>query len=119
MKKLLVIAAFIAPSVASAQAITDFNSLTYKLTSMGNVIIQLLMAAAVIFIIWNAVIFILKADDPGARKEKGQAILWGALGLFAIISIWGIVNFLSGTFKTNTANPTQAYPTVPYPNQIP
>lgn len=118
MKKLIVLAAFVAPSVAFAQVITDFNSLTYKLTNINNVLVGLLVTVGVFFIIWNAVQFIIKADNPEERKAKGMAIIWGAIGLVAIFSIWGIVNFFINTFKTNNTQPA-GLPTTAYPNRIP
>ncbi len=119
MKKIIVSIAALAPAIASAQAITDVNSLTYKLTNIGNTLIQVLIALAVIWIIWNVVRFIMSADDPEKRKSLQGAILWGIVGLFVILSIWGLVNILSNTFRTNSNAPTNQYPVITLPNQVP
>lgn len=119
MKKILTILAVSLPAVASAQAITDINSLTYKLTNIGNVAIQILIAFAVIYIIFNVVRYIMKADKPEDRAPIGQAVLWGIVGLFVILSIWGLVRILTNTFRTDTNAPVNQYPQVQYPNQIP
>ena len=107
MKKLLSLAAFLAPSIALAQTqtITDVNSLTSKLVGIGNTIIYLLVALAVIYIIWNTVQYFIKGgDEEGARKKSGFNILWGVIGLAVILSIWGLVGILTNTFRTTPTN---------------
>jgi len=119
MKKIIALVAVFAPALASAQAITDVNSLTYKLTNIGNTVIQILIAFAVLYIILQVVRYIMAASDPAKRKEIGLGILWGIVGLFVILSIWGLVNILSNTFRTNTNAPTSSFPTLNYPPQVP
>ncbi len=104
MKKLLVLAAFIVPSIALAQTqpITDVNSLTYKLVGIGNTVIYLLVSLAVIYIIWNVVQYFIKGSsgEEGSRTKAGMGILWGIVGLAVILSIWGLVGILTNTFRT-------------------
>lgn len=118
MKKFLLALAVFLPAVASAQAITDVNSLTYKLTNIGNVVIEILIAFAVIYIVFQAVRYIVSGDDSEKRKEIGKGILWGIVGLFVILSIWGLVRILTNTFRTDTNAPVNQFPQVNYPRQI-
>lgn len=119
MKKIISALIPFLPSVAFAQAITDVNSLTYKLTNIGNVFIEILIAFAVIWIIFNVVRFIVSGDNEEKRKAYQGAILWGIVGLFVILSIWGLVRILTNTFRTDTNAPVNQYPQVQYPRQIP
>ena len=119
MKKIIVSIATFLPAIAFAQPITDVNSLTYKLTNIGNTFIQILIAFAVIWIIYNVVRFIMKSDAPEERSAIGQSILWSIVGLFVILSIWGLVRILTNTFRTDTAAPTNQFPQVQYPSRIP
>ena len=115
MKKIIAVVAVLLPSVAMAQTtIVDANSLTNKLTNLGNTFIGILIALAVIFIIWHAVMFILKAGDPEVRKTHRDGIIWGIVGLAIILSIWGLVAIIRNTFNTgsNTAD-TSHFPVVP------
>lgn len=103
MKKIIAIIAFASPSVALAQSlapITNINDVTNKALSIGNTVTYLLVALAVIFIVWNVVMYMIKAGDDGARKAAGLNVLWGIVGLFVIVSIWGLVNILTNSFKT-------------------
>ena len=107
MKKLLTLVALLAPAAALAQTntITDVNGVTSKLVGIGNTAIYLLVSLAVIFIIWNIVIYFIKgSSDEAARGKAGWSILWGIIGLAVILSIWGLVNILTGTFKTTPAS---------------
>ena len=112
MKKIIATIVAFMPVVAFAQtsAITDVNSLSNRLIGLGNMFTYLLIAAAVIFIIWNVVIYLIKGGEEGARTKAGQSILWGVVGLFVILSIWGLVNILLNTFRTTP--PTNSIPQV-------
>lgn len=117
MKKIIAGVVSFLPSLAFAQTgiINDVNSLTAKFTSLGNTAIGILIAFAVIWIIFNVVRFIMKADSPDDRKPIQAAILWGIVGLFVILSIWGLVRILSNTFRTDNRAPVESYPVVQYP----
>lgn len=109
MKKIIASLVFVLPAVVSAQAlspITNVNNLTTRLLGMGNTFTYLLVALAVIYIVWNVVQYFIKAESD--RAESGKAIVWGIVGLFIIVSIWGLVNILTNTFKTTPTD--QAIP---------
>ncbi len=117
MKKFIASVAVLAPSIAFAQQpITDANSLVFKLTSIGNTVIGLLIAFAVIWIIFNVVKFIM-ASGEGRDEIRGN-ILWGIVGLAIILSIWGLVAILTNTFQTDTRTPIQDFPVNPNPPAI-
>lgn len=123
MKKIIAAIAVSVPVLASAQQITDVNTLTNKLTNLGNTFIQILIAFAVIYIIYNVVRFlIVGADNEEKRKSARSAILWGIVGLFVILSIWGLVRILTNTFRTdnNAPRPGQSgFPRVDPPQAVP
>ena len=120
MKKIILSIATFLPSVTFAQQITgsnpitNFDTLVGRLTNIGNVVIELLIAFAVIYIIINVVRFIMSGDDT-KRSELRTSILWGIVGLFVILSIWGLVRILTNTFNTgNRQAPRQNTGEVPY-----
>ncbi len=120
MKKLIATTIGALPFMASAQVITDVNTLTYKLTNLGNTFIQILMAFSVLLIIFNVVRFlIVGADNEEKRGAAKNAIIWGVVGLFVILSIWGLVRILTNSFRTDTTAPTNQYPQLQYPQPVP
>jgi hypothetical protein len=121
MKKFIATLVSLVPVIASAQVINDVNSLTLKLTNLGNTFIQILIAFAVIWIIYNVVRFlIVGADNEEKRKAARQSILWGIVGLFVILSIWGLVRILTNTFRTQNNQPQgQELPRITPPPFVP
>lgn len=90
-------------------AVTNANTLAVKLVAMGNTAVWILVSLAVVFIVWNAVQFIMHADAEDDRKKYRGAIIWGIVGLAVIMSLWGLVNILRNTFGAdNVYNQSQA-----------
>ncbi len=103
MKKIIAFVVTIAPSMAFAQTtarVVDVNSLSTKILGIGSTIVYILVAAAVLFIVWNVVMYLIKGKGEEGRGAAGMNILWGIVGLFIIVSIWGLVNILTNTFGT-------------------
>ena len=112
MKKLIALTLSFAPLSAFAQQITDANGVTNKLTNIGNTVVILLISFSVIWIIVNVVRYLVAGGDNEKRKAGGLSILWGVVGLFVILSIWGLVAILKNTFSTNNNVPTNQFPVV-------
>ncbi len=113
MKKIISLIVGFAPSLVLAQGnvVTDATTLTQKLVDISNVVIYLLIALAVIFIIWNVVMALIRGSGDPAEKTKALGnIGYGVLGLAIIVSIWGLVNILVGTFRTTPT--TQPVPNI-------
>lgn len=106
MKKIIALIALALPSLAFAQAlqpITNVNNLSSRIIGIGNTVTYLLVALAVIYIVWNVVQYLIKTSED-KKKDAGMNILWGIVGLFIIVSIWGLVNILTNTFNTTPTN---------------
>lgn len=88
---------------ASIKTVADFLNFFTCLISKS--VIPLLIAAALICFIWGVLTFILHADDETKRKEGKLFIMWGIIGLFVMVSIWGLVNILVNTFGTANVIP--------------
>ncbi|MES2216030.1 MAG: pilin [Patescibacteria group bacterium] len=93
----------------------DINDVSDKFINLGNTFLQVLIAFAIIWIVFNIVRYmIVGADSDEKRATARQAIIWGVIGLAIILSIWGIVNVVIKTFvfDNNTA-PTGQFPCIP------
>ena len=106
----------LAPALASAQInyngdtyippITNANGLVTRLASLGDVAVYLLIALAVLWIVYSTVrYFIMGKEGDEARKEAGMNIFYVIIGLFVIVSIWGLVALLINTFPTQNQIP--------------
>jgi len=62
-------------------------------------LIQLAFAIALILFIWGLVqAFIIGGANEEKRNEGKQLIMWGIIAFFVMVSIWGLVKILTGTF---------------------
>lgn len=77
---------------SSAQALANKIS-----DAILNPIILLLFSLALIFFLWGLVVFIWKADNPDARKTGISHMLWGIIGMFVMLSAFGIIKLIQST----------------------
>lgn len=84
-------------SLASCQniAANGVAGVVSCLIGFMNNALYLIMAAAVLYIVWGA--FQLMKEEK--RDEAKNTVLFGIIGLFVMISIWGLVNILDKTFN--------------------
>ena len=107
MKKILAaVSAFGLPLFVFAQQIPINNLTTTRdaVVVVLNYIVAILVALAVFWVIWGAFQFVLASGDEEKRKEGKNKILYGIIGIFIMLSVYGLVNILVGTFKLSTNN---------------
>ena len=63
-----------------------------------NALIPLIIGVALVGFLYGVAKFILCADDSSKREEGRQLMIWGVIGLFVMVSVWGIVNVVAQTF---------------------
>jgi hypothetical protein len=76
---------------------TLLSKIMYNIVSP---IIFLLMAVAVVVFIWGVFGFIRNADSPEDRKKGGMHMLFGILGLFIMVTAYGILHLILGTINS-------------------
>ncbi|MDP1689854.1 MAG: hypothetical protein Q8L52_01480 [bacterium] len=111
MKKALTItgalAAFALPLVSFAQVSTVSDAGTFIISTINNVLVPVLFAIAFIVFLWGAFdVFILGANSEEVKEKGKNLMLWGLIGFFVMVSIWGLVNILTGTVVLNPTGPT-------------
>jgi hypothetical protein len=60
-------------------------------------LIQGLFILTILIFVWGVFGMIRNADDPTARKDGQSHMLWGVVGMFIMISAYGIVRLISQT----------------------
>jgi hypothetical protein len=115
MKKRLayLAASFALPALAFAQAITSVQSgAQFVMNFINTIAVPLIFTLAfIVFIFGIFQYFILGRGDEEKAAQGRQLMLWGIIGFFAMLSVWGLVNILVGTFSLNSAVPS--YPQAP------
>ena len=117
MKKVLALtsltfSAFALPfvSFAAISNISDVGS--FIINTINNVIVPVLFAVAFIVFLWGAFSAFILGATSGEAKEKGKNLmLWGLIGFFVMVSLWGLVNILTGSVSFgNNSGPTGGVP---------
>ncbi len=93
-------------SLAAVSNLSDAGS--FIINIINNVLVPVLFAVAFIVFLWGAFSTFILGQGSDETKEKGKSLmLWGLIGFFVMVSIWGLVNILTGTISFgNTTGPT-------------
>jgi hypothetical protein len=112
MKKTLALTAstlatFAVPMLAFAQPINNLSDVGSTIIGIiNNILVPVLFALAFIVFIWGAFLTFIVGSTSEETKDKGKNLmLWGLIGFFVMVSVWGLVNILTGTFETVNTPP--------------
>jgi len=98
------------PMLAFAQQ-QDIPGVLTIISRILNTVIPILITLGVIFFIWGVIQYVT-AKDEEKQKEARQTMIYGIIGLFVIVSIWGLVGLLTKTFGINPAGGGPGFPCV-------
>lgn len=70
-----------------------------------NLLIPLIIALTVLFFLFGLFKLVRAGDDSDARSEAKGYITWGVVALFIMVSVWGLVNILVGSFRLDNTAP--------------
>ncbi len=91
-------------SITPNGSVSNIGSLIGVLQSIVDAVIPFLIGLAILLIIYGILGFIAKTADEEKRAEAKNFIIWGIIGVFVMVSIWGLVNILVGTFGLGAIN---------------
>ncbi len=77
---------------AASQADTYIQNI---LDSIVNPIVKVMITVALVIFLWGVVEFIMGADNEEKRDAGKKHIIWGVIGLFIMVAVFGIMNLLS------------------------
>ncbi|MEK7147878.1 MAG: hypothetical protein AAB758_01115 [Patescibacteria group bacterium] len=93
------------------RSLLDFIRIFIELINM---ILPVIMALTLLVFFRGLVSFIAKSGDSKSHSEGRNLMVWGLIGLFVMVSLFGILNFF---FKdlgfTNPNNPGGVLPLLP------
>lgn len=99
-KRLFLLSIFGLPFFASAVTTpTDFKTLTELFTDIIGLLIPLMVAVSLLVFLFGLAKFIFRVAGDEKEIEKGRYLMiYGIIGLFVMISIWGILSLLVSDF---------------------
>ena len=118
MKKVLALtsgslAALALPLVSFAAPLNNVSDVgNFVITTINGIVVPVLFAVAFIVFLWGAFqTFIVGATSEEVKEHGRNLMLWGLIGFFVMVSVWGLVNILVGT--ASFSNTTITPPTTP------
>ncbi|KKS14680.1 MAG: hypothetical protein UU71_C0021G0003 [Parcubacteria group bacterium GW2011_GWB1_41_6] len=113
IKKILFWAISVSPVLVLAADIKS-NVIT-PLQGILDALIPLLMVAAFVVFLWGIIKFITSGGDEEKKKAGKSLIIYGLIGLFVMVAVWGIIKLVQGTFGVTQTDIN--LPVSPKPNQ--
>lgn len=102
------------PSSKIKTTCAEFNMNKPDLSSLPNVLgfarcfigslFPLLLLIGLAFFLYNITQYVIR-PNPLKNNERRQYIIWGVVGLFVVISLWGLVYFVSSTLGLGNVVP--------------
>ena len=106
-----VLTAFAVPLVSLAAVTNIEGAGRVVINTINNVLVPVLFAVAFIVFLWGAFdTFIVGANNDEVKEKGKNLMLWGLIGFFVMVSIWGLVNILTGTVIFGNATGPSATP---------
>ncbi len=84
---------------AAVDATVLGNTLSPIISNIVYPVLGLLFGVAVVVFVYGVLQMIIKGGDEDARSKGKMMILYGVLGLFIMVSAWGIIYLISNTVK--------------------
>lgn len=92
--------AFALPLVSFASIDNLPGAGSFIINLINTVLVPVLFAVAFIVFLWGAFeTFILGANSEEVKEKGKNLMLWGLIGFFVMVSIWGLVNILTGSVQ--------------------
>jgi predicted PurR-regulated permease PerM len=83
------------------------NIIASIITFINNVLVPFVFALAFAIFLFGVFkyFFVNGVKDPKARGEGRNFILWSVIAFAVLVSVWGLVNLVKGTFNLNNNQP--------------
>lgn len=75
-----------------------FATIVGIIVNLLGMVVKVLMALAVVTFLYGLMRYVMDSGDDSKRSESQQYMLYGIIGLFVMVSMWGLVSLLTSTF---------------------
>lgn len=93
-------------SIAYAATPNTFDSFLGRVSLyILNPLIGLFFALAFMYFMWGVFSFIKDQDNEAARETGKKNMIWGIVGMFIMVAVYGIIGIIIGTFGLSVPIP--------------
>ncbi len=102
MKKIISLSVLVSAFPFGALALgTDATALAIAISRILGFVIPILITLAIVYFIWGIIQYMIGTDEE-AKKGARMKIINSLIGLFIIVSFWGIVAFIQNSTGITT-----------------
>lgn len=83
----------------------SISSIVSNILAILQQIVYLIVGLGLLVFLYGIFGYISNFSDEKKRQESVSYIIYGLLGLFVMISVWGLVGILTGSFGLSNAIP--------------
>jgi hypothetical protein len=106
MKKIIIGALLLSPTLTFAQTSGRFGNIRSLLESLADIVnflIPAVAALALLYFFYGLAKFILARRDGSDGQDEAKGIMiWGVVALFVMVSVWGLVRFIGDALGIGT-----------------
>ena len=78
----------------------DYITLVHRINKfIFNPLIVLMFSVAAVVFLWGIFQFLLSFESDEAREKGKRNMVWGLIGMFIMVAVYGIIRLLLGTFN--------------------
>ena len=114
MKKIISFGIILGGLPSFAFAYADAYSILSVIGNLLGYVIPVLITLAVVYFIWGVIQYTVSTDEE-AKKGARSKIIQGLIGLFVMVSFWGILALVTNTFGVGPGV-TPDLPCIPNPS---
>jgi len=92
--------AFAAPPPIPASVLTLIGNISIEIL---NPLIAVMFAAALVYFFYGVAAYIWNPDNEEARENGRHAMLWGVVGMFIMVSVFGIMKLIISSIGADPA----------------
>lgn len=81
------------------------RGLLIYLSKFVNSIVTFIMVLTMVVFVWGIFKLVFSSHDSKEREQAKGYIFWGIVALAIMVSVWGLVNFLTSSFGLGNMNP--------------
>ena len=103
--KFIAYASLFTPMAVFAAPFDNVSPILTNARAALDIVVPIAITLALIYFIWQVIKYVI-APGEEEKADARKKMLYGVVGLFVIIAIWGLVNFVASYLGIDpTANP--------------
>lgn len=98
--------------VPNAPGNPDVDGFLVDVLGWINTLVPILIGLGVLAFLWGVVKFIMSGDAEEKKESAKQTMIYGIIGIFVMVAIWGIIALLADTLNVGVGGELEQAPQI-------